>query len=390
MNTTRFFCYSLLCLVMGLTSPLQHTGADDDPLKLVTIDMMDTANGWALYEIWGEDGPWLVRTQDGGQTWSNVTPPDKLSEPVNYYEMAYSFYDALHAWIFYPPEVWHTQDGGQTWQLMSEIEDYSILHQMDFVDENIGWLLERDCCAAGNEFARLFRTLDAGATWELINSDAFRADLPVGINHDLTSAYHPGMDFYDASTGWITLASIADYGGILRTGDGGYSWQSPALPVSEGATRHTSDSGEYAACNVFEPRAISVTSFFAVGICQAPNGDMSYSPYLHTTEDGGESWTIHRLPVHIGSPLDHFAFDMVSPDVVWISNAITSEAPANLYRSTDGGDSWVNISAIDLSGYPPYLDFVDEQRGWTINQAAELLTTNDGGETWQPVQARLT
>jgi photosystem II stability/assembly factor-like uncharacterized protein len=72
---------------------------------------------------------------------------------------------------------------------------------------------------------------------------------------------------------------------------------------------------------------------------------------------------------------------------------------AQVWRTTDGGTSW-EASAIELPP-PPFgtygrvhIDFLDQERGWllvsfggnaTADQGGALFATDDGGQTWRPL-----
>ena len=80
--------------------------------------------------------------------------------------------------------------------------------------------------------------------------------------------------------------------------------------------------------------------------------------------------------------------DAVSRHTAWAAGESTSEGPGSVWRTTDGGDSWQNVSPPDSSG----LMFRDvEARGPRSavvlaigpGGASQIHRTTDGGETWQ-------
>jgi photosystem II stability/assembly factor-like uncharacterized protein len=103
---------------------------------------------------------------------------------------------------------------------------------------------------------------------------------------------------------------------------------------------------------------------------------------LHST-DAGETWTDIDL-----SGLD-LAFvvgvQAISEDTAWIG-ACTTTNHKKIYKTTDGGDSWIQQYDVDVSSnylYPPSIKFVNGQKGFFIDVLGALAgKTEDGGNTW--------
>jgi len=73
----------------------------------------------------------LVRTTDGGKTWTNVLPT------VTGYMIPY-FFDSLNGYCLYDSSIYKTTDGGQHWSLSCRIGK-SGFSGMSFLDLNNGW-----------------------------------------------------------------------------------------------------------------------------------------------------------------------------------------------------------------------------------------------------------
>ena len=97
----------------GAALPLEINAPLIDGPSIISIEMIDTVNGWGITNTQ------IVRTNDGGVTWYNVTPPD-IAETG--YSVATQFLDATHAWLQFPDPnnypnggtMYHTSDGGIT------------------------------------------------------------------------------------------------------------------------------------------------------------------------------------------------------------------------------------------------------------------------------------
>jgi photosystem II stability/assembly factor-like uncharacterized protein len=157
---------------------------------------------------------------------------------------------------------------------------------------------------------RLWWTDDSGAAWREITPAAVQGNWL-------------GVAFFDPETGWVASQSADGALHVLRTLNGGLTWQ---------------DSSPSAAAN-------SATS-----------------------------------------ALDEAFVEFTSPSDGWISVKFQSGASfslGELYRTTDGGQTWQRFS-LPIAGP---VRFADAQHGWVSGGAGggELYTTADGGRTWQPV-----
>lgn len=63
----------------------------------------------------------------------------------------------------------------------------------------------------------------------------------------------------------------------------------------------------------------------------------------------------------------------------WV--AVGGASSTTVYRTTDGGETWLALTPnTDLSGVT-HLDFVSPQVGWAVG-SGRLLKTTDGGQKW--------
>src|SRR5215217_2082025 len=128
---------------------------------LLEIHFFDELEGWGLTEIS------VIRTNDGGVTWYNVTPPDlvEVGSTVQTF-----FLNKDDAWVQKPdfnnfPNnglLYHTTDGGLNWTISSTPFSGG---DLSFVDNNRGWMLADLGVGAGSNAIAVFQTTDAGATW---------------------------------------------------------------------------------------------------------------------------------------------------------------------------------------------------------------------------------
>jgi len=163
--------------------------------------------------------------------------------------------------------------------------------------------------------------------------------------------------FVDHNRGW----AVGSRGVVLRTADGGLSWQSIARPTEDVIRDiHFKDAlNGWLVCerNVYELKSNS-----------EPRS------YLMKTVDGGESWK--RASVH-GADGRILVRALFREDRGWAFGE-----GGTLFTTRDSGASWIKLSVPT-----PYLllggTFIDENSGWLVGAGSTILQTTDGGESWQ-------
>ncbi|MEL6821585.1 MAG: YCF48-related protein, partial [Calditrichota bacterium] len=152
--------------------------------------------------------------------------------------------------------------------------------------------------------------------------------------------------FKDAQTGIVT----ADFGNILRTTDGGNTWD---IISTTGST-----------INAYYKSVVhtSGNTWFISG---------SFGMILKSTDDG-LTWSLFEHPTTSYFQDIYFIDDFVG----WAAGT------AGLFaKTTDGGISW-NVQ-IHSQGFNFYdIHFKDPLNGWATTFPNGLYTTNDGGVTW--------
>src|SRR4051794_28420651 len=107
---------------------------------------------------------------------------------------------------------------------------------------------------------------------------------------------------------------------------------------------------------------------------------------LHTS-DGGAHWTRDTIPG--AGALDLRAIAATSPTT---AHAISIADSSRIYRTTDGGRSWSRRwSATRKGSFLDAIQFWDAQHGIAMSDPVDgrflLLTTSDGGDSWQEIPA---
>jgi len=343
-------------------------------IDLSLIEMVSLMDGWGL------SGPNVLRTQDGGQSWREVMPPDPLVSAAAS-EAFGAFLDRDNAWVVFrhnhriPSEtvIWHTIDGGATWSASATILQDSIGEEQwaEFfaVDASHAWVAFRGVyLGAGTHYtAQFFRATNGGSTWDPLEAD-------VGVDYT-------GFVFADPENGWLTWQTTGAYAAgspeYAVTRDGGLTWDVVPLPPPGDALTLFED---YEYSEPYQPNLLSASVVrLLVGSFQYEFHPEGFTNYVYTTENGGEDWETHELPpVVLASESTLIFFDAENGLLLG----------REIYRTDDAGETWEPIKTVSWDGQ---FSFVDPLHGWAVARSGEaiaLVKTSNGGSAWVELDPR--
>jgi photosystem II stability/assembly factor-like uncharacterized protein len=317
--------------------------------------MLDAKTGWAVSDIN------ILRTGDGGVSWSNSTPQG-LSK-VGY--VAAFFLDASSAWFVVPSDdyttgtLYRTQDGGASWNSVSVGFAGG---DLKFIDHNNGFVLASLGAGAGSEAVAVFQTSDGGATW--VRNYTNDPNVSGAGNSLPLSGQKSGMTFKDNGHGWVAGETpVEDYVYLYASSDGGHTWaqQNVTLPPVQKVMM-----GAYPPVFFDQNNAI-----LPVTITADANSTLFF-----VTQDGGSTWT----PTSAVPGLGKYAVVSAKEAFVWDGGSI-------LYASHDGMLNWTQVHPnVNLTDNLSQIQFVDANTGWALAMDASghpsLYKTTDGGATW--------
>lgn len=358
------------------------TVAAGSVLEIVEIEMVDRMVGWAIGGVdSGRDR--VLYTRDGGATFQDVTPPvgPLLSSGPEMWVTG-AFLDRDHARLLYFPAVlepalpggadvviWSSDDAGSTWSHGGVISA-SVLGTQDFpprlffVDQDLGWFMARNGGAGMHRYPiSLYRTQDAGATWDLL-IDAIGGS-------GLQSCRKTDWAFGDASTGIATIDNCPVDGPVIElTTDGGFTWERLVLP----APQQDPQSVTAAYCQTYSVQFITAELVVLSASCTAYEDPQVERQLFYRSSDAGQNWVAWDFPggrVHFLDENQGFA---LSRDIYW---------------SADGGVTWELRKTVNWDGQ---FSFVNPSQGWAVARAGSelaLVVTRDGAESWQIIEPRV-
>jgi len=322
---------------------------------LTDIFFVDTFTGWVAS---GDMGTY--RTTDGGWTWEQITT---TSSDIKW--GGYRFFTPLSGWIDFS----RTWDGGRTLVNQKKGFTLSTLWDVDFIDENTGWVVGSNGLIA--------KTTDGGKNWHLQESgteerfnSVFALDerrvWAVGLKGVIahtkdggwnwesqyyvvgTRTANRAVTFIDSMKGWIGGDYIEDYqikGFFLYTEDGGKSWIEALSDVGIG-----------------DITFVDENKGWALG-----SGGIIYSSC-----DGGKTW-IEQLT---DGPDSEIIF--LNENIGWASRV----SPGMVWGTRNGGETWT-VLVDNLSPGLWGMTFISEQKGWVTGSIGNIWKTEDGGKSWQ-------
>jgi photosystem II stability/assembly factor-like uncharacterized protein len=194
-------------------------------------------------------------------------------------------------------------------------------------------------------YQTILKTTDGGQSWQNVEVGTFSSWSPVCVF------------FSDEMHGWI-----GSNGSLLyRTQDGGETWEDLLIPNPNPG-------------NIL-PDIYFVTPNIGWAILQ--NG------YIYYTENGGQTW-VEQLNANAIFNIYFFKFFFINQLKGWVVGYNPVLEFGVIYHTSDGGNTW--IEQYVTSGQNYFLrdvHFIDENTGWALNRYYIYRTTN-GGEDWFP------
>jgi len=321
--------------------------------------------GWEIYHLKGSPldpdrlyasqssgwfGQLIQRSSDGGKTW----------EPVGN-KFVYDGVPGTHQWYDGTPHPWEFK---RVWHLEPS-------------------LTEADTVYAGVEDAAMFRSTDAGQTWEELSGLRKHGSGPrwapgaggMGLHTILIDPSNPRRMF-------IAISAA----GAFRTEDGGQTWQ----PINQGLrSEHIPDpTAEVGHCVhriAMHPSRPSV-------LFMQKHWDVMRS------DNAGDSWreVSGNLPTDFGFPIDVHAHE---PETIYVvpiksdSEHFPIEGKLQVYRSRTGGNEWEPLTKglpqsncyVNVLRDAMAVDSLDECGIYFGTSGGQVYASADAGDNWNPI-----
>ena len=233
---------------------------------------------------------------------------------------------------------------------------------------------------AGGEPISMWKSADGGASWTEIESVRNFPSI-AGIGYPVPIVEPHVRDITVAPDDPNTIYAALQVGYMLKTTDGGATWRLLDNGLDEDVHAIIAD-----------PRDANRLYISSGG--EGMRSGKAPGRSLYRSLDGGESW----LPIALEFQNEYsvsFAYDPSDPSVMYsaVANgnpgqwrARESGAEATLIRSRDAGATWHELNADEevVRGFPEAIA-VDPQslgRVFLATRSGRLFTSDDSGDTW--------
>ena len=300
---------------------VQPSGVEDDLLGVAfATDQVGVAVG---------KNRTILRTTDGGQTWTRVMGREKQGGDLG----GVLFTNERIGWARnqLAGGVFRTADGGATWQAVKTFNQgtvYSPTGATTHAAAGDTYFWQNSGGAFGGN--KLYRTTDAGRTW----APLWESDRQLGGGG-------VSLAFPDATHGWMASIgkAIPHEFYVGRSSDGGKTW----------AVQQIKDkvAGNYVIVDAVDKDRAWFASHF--------------STVVHASADGGKTWTAHEL----GNGQDTTIMGLRFLDAN-VGHVLSASKTWHVRRTTDGGKTWESLGspakAPDVNG----MYFRSADLGWVV------------------------
>jgi photosystem II stability/assembly factor-like uncharacterized protein len=275
--------------------------------RLRGVSVVDDRVVWAS----GSNGT-IVRTTDGGQTWQKCVIPE--TETLDFRDI--DAFDAKTAYALSigageSSRIYKTADGGATWTKQFVNSDpKAFFDAMAFWDANRGIAVSD---SVGGQFV-IVTTNNGGTSWERVPPSV----LPPALDNEGFFAASGTNVAVVAPNHVFVGTGAASESRVLRSSDGGRSWQISKTPLASGPS-----AGIFSVAFHDATHGIVVGGDYKVENAAVDNAAL--------TSDGGKTWTAVKGLSGFRSVVAYASRDGAS---------VVAVGPQGTDFSSDGGKTW--------------------------------------------------
>ena len=196
---------------------------------------------------------------------------------------------------------------------------------------------------------KVLRTSDGGKSWQRRFS--------IGSGSDERMAHLYGGTFPDANTGWVTSTDNI----LIHTSDGGLNWKTLTIDARRMDLRD----------------AFFINSVKGWVIARTNDG-------IYSTADGGQQWDIRS----VGKDNKYRSIQFLNESEGWAAGLKyvndSADRTAVLLHTTDGGLNWSEVQTSIKERFFERVLFHDSAHGWLVARD-NIYATQDSGKTWKLV-----
>ena len=281
--------------------------------------------------------------------------------------------------------IWKSIDAGLSWELLESTSGFEYVTDIEIKDNN-GVSEIYASVVSGNYQGSmhesmpsdgLFRSVDGGMSWIQVLPNISSFDIP----------YSPS-DIEISSDGHIfigTMKNLSGNGGsvILSSQSGNINtWAiySEYQTIIENNNENSIPGRVMISSSENNPNCIYAV--FGAGFLNNMNFNLSYGSYIIKSTDNGQNWTQLNLPTTDPSEWASLAWHALTISVHPDNPEIVFVGGLELYRSLDGGNTWIDLSDWSLMYYgggDRYVHADIHQIIFDPNNSNNIAVSSDGG-----------
>ena len=372
-NLVRIVC---LALVAGCTKaqqipPSLYQGMEWRNIGPFRGGRSDAVAGVAsdphLY-YFGAVGGGIWKTENGGETWKNISDGQLKTSSVGAITVAPSDPNVIYAGmgendargvaISFGDGVYKSSDAGRTWKHVGLDATRAISRiRVHPTNPDLVYVAAQGATFGPSKDRGVYRSKDGGATWQnvlFVNETSGPADLAI----DPTNPRILYAAFWDHLRKPWEIRSGGPGSGIFKSTDGGDTWQkiNAGLPSLVGKISVS----------------VSANPDRLYAIVEAdPKGG------LYRSEDAGKTWTLVSEEVGLKTRAWYYMKVFADPknaDVVWVLNA-------DALKSIDGGKTFAKIPVHHSDNHDLWINPITPDNVIEANDGGAHISV-DGGRTW--------
>lgn len=313
------------------SSYCSNPAAKGSGCNLNGVSFADANNGWAV----GDYGT-VWRTTNGGTSWTLQTFPSASRSLA-----AVSFFNTSVGVIVSDGYAYYTSNGGANWFQASGVSTSHYLESVQMKSATVGY-------AVGSG-GSIYKTTNGGSVWVQQTSNT---------TDTLNSVY-----FIDSNNGFaVGYNNDASAGRLLRTTDGGATWQP--------------NSGSSVSAPLYGVTVTGATNDVLVAV--GGSGSIFRTPTSIWTN------TIDQVTTSLDGGAVASGVSTGRLLTVQFADATTGYAGGDsgvITKTTTAGTSW-SLKAGGETHTITGSSMIDENEGWVVGHDGQVMYTNDGGTTW--------
>jgi photosystem II stability/assembly factor-like uncharacterized protein len=285
----------------------------------------------------------VLRTTDGGTTWQAIDVPGAVADSLEFRDVYAVDADVAYLLAAGPgsrSRIYKTSDG-RHWDLQFINSDSGAFYDcFDFWSATHGIAMSD---AVGGRFP-VRGTADGGAHWSLPPADSLP---PAQAGEGGFAASGTCVIALAGRLAWIGTGA-ADTARVLRTDDGGRSWQSTATPIT---------AGTFAGIAALAFR----DTLHGMALGGRLGSATEFSDNVAVTEDGGRHWRLTGRPGFAGAVYG-------AAVVPGRPGTVVAVGPRGLAYTTDDGARWMTLDTLAYWS----VGFGPRGVGWAVGPAGRI------------------